>query len=141
MRPRPDSHRRIRVPDAPAASVRTTTSGASSGTVRWFGSRWPRCGRGYPPDQWVLRAGSLRECVRGPDPQPTTFPFEETFLRDHGRVTTDAYTANVPDDRSGVKVRPTVNATVKVNGTSVPSGSLSGEIAVAFGANRIGVPL
>lgn len=81
---------------------------------------------GLPPDQRVLRAGSLRECLRG-------------LIRDRRRsrsrrrfsATTYAYTANVPDDRSGVKV----------NGTSVTSGSLSGEIAVAIGANRVGVPL
>ncbi len=54
--------------------------------------------------------------------------------------TTYAYAASVLADTAAVKVTPTVNqsnATVKVNGATVASGSASGAIDLAYGANRI----
>ena len=54
--------------------------------------------------------------------------------------TTYAYTANSDAWITSATVTPTVNqsnATVKVNGTSVASGSASGAIDLSFGANRI----
>ncbi len=54
--------------------------------------------------------------------------------------TTYAYTANSDAWITSATVTPTVNqsnATVKVNGTSVASGSASGAIDLSYGANRI----
>ena len=65
----------------------------------------------------------------------TALEFEETFAS-----TTYAYTANVAAGRADVNVTPTVNqqnATVKVNGATVASGSASGDIDLSYGANRI----
>ncbi|QYR21492.1 cadherin-like beta sandwich domain-containing protein [Paenibacillus sp. sptzw28] len=53
-----------------------------------------------------------------------------------------SYTAAVANSVSSVSVTPTVtdaNATVKVNGTLVPSGSASGEIPLSIGDNPIDV--
>jgi formylglycine-generating enzyme required for sulfatase activity len=53
---------------------------------------------------------------------------------------TIAYTASVPNTTTSLRIRPTVTnatATVKVNGTTVASGTNSGLIALAVGINTI----
>ncbi len=53
---------------------------------------------------------------------------------------TTSYTASVPYATSGITVTPTVtdsNATARVNGTMVSSGSASGTIPLAIGSNTI----
>jgi uncharacterized repeat protein (TIGR02543 family) len=55
---------------------------------------------------------------------------------------TTSYTASVPNTTTSLTVTPTVSdstATVKVNGTSVTSGSASGSIALNVGSNTITV--
>ena len=55
---------------------------------------------------------------------------------------TTGYTASVPNATASITVTPTVAdtaATVKVNGTAVTSGSASGAISLALGANGIAV--
>ena len=55
---------------------------------------------------------------------------------------TTSYTAGVSGSTSSITVTPTtgdVNATVKVNGTAVVSGTASGAIALSTGANTISV--
>jgi hypothetical protein len=55
---------------------------------------------------------------------------------------TPSYTASVANSVDSLTVTPTVhdtNATVKVNGTLVPSGTPSGDIALSVGANTINV--
>ncbi|MEN9974519.1 MAG: hypothetical protein RLZZ282_525, partial [Verrucomicrobiota bacterium] len=55
-------------------------------------------------------------------------------------ASTPTYTASVPNDTTSITVTPTAtdsSATVKVNGTSVASGSASGPIALAVGTNTI----
>ncbi len=54
--------------------------------------------------------------------------------------TTTTYTTSVSNATTSVTVTPTaqeVNATIKVNGTTVPSGTASGSIALAVGTNTI----
>jgi gliding motility-associated-like protein len=53
---------------------------------------------------------------------------------------TYSYTVSVPNATTSVKLTPTVagaNATVKVNGTTVPSATAYGPIALAVGSNTI----
>ncbi len=53
---------------------------------------------------------------------------------------TIAYTASVPNTTTSITLTPTTtdaNATVTVNGTTTPSGTASGPIALAVGANKI----
>ena len=53
-----------------------------------------------------------------------------------------SYTASVPNSTTSITVTPTVqqpNATVKVNGVSVPSGTPSGPISLNVGSNVINV--
>ncbi|MDO3411139.1 cadherin-like beta sandwich domain-containing protein [Saccharibacillus sp. CPCC 101409] len=55
---------------------------------------------------------------------------------------TTSYTVDVPNTTTGITVTPTAaeaNATVKVNGTPVTSGSASGPIPLAAGANTVEV--
>ncbi|RZM21915.1 MAG: T9SS type A sorting domain-containing protein, partial [Pedobacter sp.] len=55
---------------------------------------------------------------------------------------TTAYTANVPNATTSITVTPTVNdvtATVRINGTTVTSGTASGAIALNVGNNTITV--
>jgi hypothetical protein len=55
---------------------------------------------------------------------------------------TTSYTATVANSVSSIKVTPTraeANATIKVNGTTVASGTASGNIALSVGANTITV--
>ncbi|MEI6781111.1 MAG: cadherin-like beta sandwich domain-containing protein, partial [Verrucomicrobiota bacterium] len=55
---------------------------------------------------------------------------------------TVSYTASVPNSTTSIRVTPTgaqANATVKVNDTSVTSGSLSGPVSLVVGTNTITV--
>jgi hypothetical protein len=55
---------------------------------------------------------------------------------------TTSYTSSVANNISSITVRPTVNeshATIKVNGTSIASGSSSKAISLRVGANTINI--
>ena len=96
---------------------------------------------------WAFGSGTPKATTTG----STDASLSALVVRNHSTAltldptlsaTTYAYSAGEVNARTSITVTPTVNqanATVKVNGTSVTSGSASGTIDVAYGPNTIRV--
>jgi YVTN family beta-propeller protein len=82
------------------------------------------------------------EVTKSSDATLSTLSISTGTLSPAFSADTTAYTASVANSVTSLKVTPTVsdsNATVKVQGTSVTSGSESGSINLAVGGNTINV--
>src|SRR6185437_6737392 len=83
----------------------------------------------------VTRAGSSNTNLTNLKINAGAIPLTPSFI-----YTTTSYTASVPNATASIKITPAIadaNATVKINGTMVNSGTASAAIPLNFGANII----